>query len=421
MSSVEILIADDREPFRRMVRSLVESQPDYHICGEAGDGVEAIERVRQLRPDIVLMDINMPRMNGLEATRVIRSEAPECNVIIVTQNDVTVAREQARSANAKGFVTKSDLARDLLPTIEKFRSAKPEAHEANIAHKAESSNGRVAVENNSSLHQTKSAADHAEPWCGLLNSAAARDHIVQLYQDQQFLNRAVCRFAAAAITNGEGVILVPTVAHWDAFRPRLEREGVDVKAAEKRGQLTVVDADNLLPTFMRDGMPDSPVFLGLAQNVISHARGNGRYPKVRWWGEMVNLLWERGDVAASMQLEDQFDQLAHEQDIAIFCSFLMDNFDGDVHARMLPRLSENHSHLIPVEDYSRLERAVSEALRDAVGPDDSSVLEGQLLSRFAAPFQMPRSQALLLALRQTLPAVADDVLKRSRTLYRATA
>jgi DNA-binding NarL/FixJ family response regulator len=140
MSSVAILIADDREMFRRMVRSLVESQPDCHICGEAGDGIETIEKVRQLRPDIVLMDINMPRMNGLEATRVIRSEAPECNVIIVTQNDAAVAREQARGANAQGFVTKSDLARDLLPTIEKFRSAKPEAHEAKIA-QAESSNG----------------------------------------------------------------------------------------------------------------------------------------------------------------------------------------------------------------------------------------------------------------------------------------
>ena len=97
---------------------------------------------------------------------------------------------------------------------------------------------------------------------------------------------------------------------------------------------------------------------------------------------MVNILWERGDVAASMSLEDLFDQLAHEQDIAIFCSFLMDNFDGDVHARMLPRLGENHSHLIPVEDYSRLERAVSEALRDAVGPDESRVLEDRLLSRY---------------------------------------
>ncbi len=277
------------------------------------------------------------------------------------------------------------------------------------------------MENNSSSRgETKNAASNGEPWCGLLAGAGPRDHIVQLYQDQQFLNRAVCRFAAAAIANGEGVILVPTIAHWDAFRPRLESEGVDVKAAEKRGQLTIVDADNLLPTFMRDGMPDSPVFLGLAANVVSEARGDGRYPKVRWWGEMVNLLWERGDVAASMNLEDLFDKLAHEQDISIFCSFLMDNFNGDVHARMLPRLSENHSHLIPVEDYSRLERAVSEALRDAVGPDESRVLEDQLLSHYNGSFHMPRSQALLLALRQTLPLVADDVLQRSRTLYRAT-
>src|ERR1700752_2358554 len=101
--------------------------------------------------------------------------------------------------------------------------------------------------------------DATEPWDGLLAAAGPRDHIVQLYQDQQFLNRAVCRFAAGAIANGEGVILVPTIAHWDAFRPRLESEGVDVKAAEKRGQLTVVDADNLLPTLMRDGMADAPV------------------------------------------------------------------------------------------------------------------------------------------------------------------
>lgn len=259
-----------------------------------------------------------------------------------------------------------------------------------------------------------------EPWHGLLGGAAPRDHIVQLYQDQQFLNRAVCRFAAAAIANGEGVILVPTVAHWDAFRPRLESEGVDVKAAEGRGQLTVVDADNLLPTFMHGAMPDSPMFLGLAADVITRARDDGRYQKVRWWGEMVNVLWERGDVAASMALEDLFDQLAHEQDIAIFCSFLMDNFNGEVHARMLPRLGENHSHLIPVEDYARLERAVSDALREAVGPDESRVLEGQLLSRYTAPFQMPRSQALLLALRETLPVVADDVLRRSRTLYQTT-
>jgi hypothetical protein len=261
--------------------------------------------------------------------------------------------------------------------------------------------------------------DGSEPWGGLLASAGPRDHIVQLYQDQQFLNRAVCRFAASALANGEGVILVPTAAHWEAFRPRLEAEGVDIDASQAAGQLTVVDADELLPHFMRDAMPDAPVFLGLARDVIAKARGEGRYPKVRWWGEMVNVLWERGDVAASMELEDQFDRLAHEHEIAIFCSFVMDNFDGEVHARMLPRLGQNHSHLIPVEDYARLERAVADALRETVGADEARVLEQQLLSQYAAPFQMPRSQALLLALRDTLPLVADSVLTRSRKLYRA--
>jgi len=262
--------------------------------------------------------------------------------------------------------------------------------------------------------------DPCAPWGGLLASAGPRDHIVQLYQDQEFLNRAVCRFAASAIANGEGVILVPTAAHWDAFRPRLEAEGVDTDAARTSGQLTVVDADELLPQFMRDAMPEAPVFLGLAADVIAKARGGGRYTKVRWWGEMVNVLWERGDVAASMDLEDQFDRLAHEHEIAIFCSFVMDNFDGEVHARMLPRLGQNHSHLIPVEDYARLERAVADALRETVGADEAQVLEQQLLSRAPSPFQMPRSQALLLALRETLPVVADSVLTRSRKLYRAT-
>jgi hypothetical protein len=272
--------------------------------------------------------------------------------------------------------------------------------------------------NSDSSHEKGDSREHAD-WDRLLADAGPSDHVVQLYQDQDFLNRAVCRFAGAALANGEGVILVPTVKHWNAFRPRLIAEGIDVEAAQKRGQLTIVDADETLPRFMRGAMPDSPVFLGLAADVIARARGGSRYEKVRWWGEMVNILWERGDVAASMNLEDLFDQLAHKHDIAIFCSFLMDNFDGEIHTRMLPRLGENHSHLIPVEDYARLERAVADALRDTVGPDEARVLESELISRYPATYNMPRAQAMLLALRQVLPTVSDSVLQRSGKLYAA--
>jgi DcmR-like sensory protein len=258
----------------------------------------------------------------------------------------------------------------------------------------------------------------ARPWDRVLADATAPDHIVQLYQDQDFLGRAVCRFGGAALANGEGLLLASTLTHWNAWRPRLEAQGIDVEAARERGQITVLDAEELLSRFMHDGMPDPPTFLGLAADIVGQARAGGRYPRVRWWGEMVNVLWERGNVAASMKLEDLFDQYVAKKDgVAIACGFLMDNFNSDIHARMLPRLGTNHSHLIPVEDYARLGHAVADALRDAVGAEEARVLEDRLLSEYRQAFDMPRAEALLLALRQVRPAVADRVLQRTGELY----
>jgi hypothetical protein len=259
-----------------------------------------------------------------------------------------------------------------------------------------------------------------EPWDRVLADATAPDHIVQLYQDEDFLGRAVCRFVGAALANGEGILLCPTLPHWNAFRPRLEAEGVDVEAARGRGQLTVVYAEETLARFMRHGMPDPTIFRPLAADVVRQARAGGRYPRVRWWGEMVNFLWERGDIAASMTLEDLFDQyVAKKDDVAIACSFLMDNFKADIQSRMLPRLGTNHSHLIPVEDYARLGRAVADALREAVGAEEARVLEDRLLAEYRQAFDMPRAEALLLALRQVRPTLADPVLHRSGELYAA--
>jgi hypothetical protein len=102
-----------------------------------------------------------------------------------------------------------------------------------------------------------------EAWDPVVVDADAPDHIVQLYQDEEFLNRAVCRFVGAGLVNGEGIILVPTLPHWSAIRGRLESDGVSVEAARSRGQLTIVDADECLTRFMRDAMPDPPVFNGV--------------------------------------------------------------------------------------------------------------------------------------------------------------
>ena len=76
MSSIRVLIVDDHEITRRAIRSFLLSYPELQICGEAVDGLEAVDKVKSLRPDVVLMDISMPRMNGLEATKVIKKENP---------------------------------------------------------------------------------------------------------------------------------------------------------------------------------------------------------------------------------------------------------------------------------------------------------------------------------------------------------
>ena len=118
MRALSILVVDDHEEVRKGIRALLSERADWLICGEASDGIEAIEKAKRLRPDVILMDIAMPRMQGIEATRIIRQEVPESDVIIVSQNDFGLIHKAAAEAGAAGFVDKSRLRQDLLKTIE---------------------------------------------------------------------------------------------------------------------------------------------------------------------------------------------------------------------------------------------------------------------------------------------------------------
>ena len=121
MTPLQLLVVDDHAVVRRGVRALLESQPGWEVCGEATNGEEAVSKAAELKPDIVVLDISLPGLNGLEATSRILKESPESEVLILTMHHSEELAQQVIKAGARGYVLKSDADQSLIAAVDKLR------------------------------------------------------------------------------------------------------------------------------------------------------------------------------------------------------------------------------------------------------------------------------------------------------------
>src|SRR6202041_282212 len=119
---LRILLADDHEIVRRGLSSLLQKHEGWEICGEASDGREALELAKRLKPDVIILDIGMPNLNGLSTTRQMLQHDPQFKIIVLTITDSDQVIREALDAGARGFVLKSDAARDLVSAVEALQS-----------------------------------------------------------------------------------------------------------------------------------------------------------------------------------------------------------------------------------------------------------------------------------------------------------
>ena len=134
-STIRVLVVDDFEPWRRIACSTLQKHPGLQVIGEVWDGLEAVQKAQEQQPDLIVLDIGLPTLNGIETARRIREHAPKAKILFLSENRSSDIAKEALRTGGSGYVVKSDAASDLLPAVEallqgrKFVSASLAAHD----------------------------------------------------------------------------------------------------------------------------------------------------------------------------------------------------------------------------------------------------------------------------------------------------
>lgn len=334
-----VLIVEDHKPFRRFLVSELQKNSELQIVGEVSDGLEAVQKAEELRPDLILLDIGLPTLNGIEAAGRIRKLSPTSKIIFVTLEFSADVVQEALNIGARGYVAKMDVRSELLAAVtavfrgEQFVGSRFAGHDLTGGSKSRTD----ALSSNAV--QTSS---HPTP---LAKEEIAHRHEAQFYSDDVLFLDGFTRFIGAALEAGSAVIVLATESHRESLLPRLQMSGVDTAAAVEQGRYISLDVYDTLSAFMINDMPDPVQFWQVAADLITRAAktAKGKHPRVAACGECAPVLWLQGNAEAAIRLERLWDQVGKQYDVPILCSYPRGSFQGGLGSQIFAKICTEHS------------------------------------------------------------------------------
>ena len=315
--STRVLLVDDYAPFRHLVHSSLHRQPELEVVGEASDGLEAVQKALELQPDLILLDVGLPALNGIEAARRIRRLAPRSKILFLSEDRSLSVVAAALRSGASGYVVKSDAASGLLLGVELVLR------------------GELFVSSSLAGH------DLSE----ITGAHTIGHHEAGFYSDDGRLLEGLTQFTETALQAGNAAIILATDAHRNLLLRSLGAHGLDIGAAIEQGRYIALDADEALAQFIVNGMPDSVLFMkafGELIGIATKALKGGR-PRVAVFGECVHLLCARGNAEAAIQMEKLGNQLVDEYDLNILCGYSVNILQGTMDEHIYQRIQAEHS------------------------------------------------------------------------------
>lgn len=316
---IRILVADDFAEWRDFVSSTLKRETDWCIVGESSDGPGTVQKAKELGPDLILLDIGLPNLNGIEAARQLRELLPDSKILFLSGlHDPDVVREAMRTG-ASGYVVKSDAAVELFKAIEdillgkQFFSSTISEFISKDTNDSQTPNGPILKENRTWSPEPDAARNTATTVC----------HEVQFYSnDAQLLGR-VTYFVGASLMAGNAAIIVATKRMRDSLFRRLMEYGVAVDAAIQQGRFVSLDAGEALSMFMVNNRPEPARFFeGFGKLIAAVSKAaTAEHPRVAVFGEGVAVLWGEGNADGAIEVEKLSSELAKIHNVDILCAY----------------------------------------------------------------------------------------------------